>query len=42
MNRILQWILIIAGSVYLMDPDCTRYMVWCGFLLLTLAIRERR
>lgn len=42
MDRLLIWILVLAGSIYLTDPDTSRYMVWCGFLLLALMLRERR
>lgn len=42
MNRLLQWILIVFGFIFLMDPDCIRYVIWCGFLLLALVIKERR
>lgn len=42
MRRVLIWILILAGSVYMMDPDTARYMVWCGFLLMTVMLEDRR
>lgn len=41
MNRLLQWILIIMGFIFLLGPDL-KYVVWCGFLLLALVIKERR
>ena len=41
MNRIVQWVCIWFGFVFLLGDD-VKYVIWCGFLLLALVIKERR
>ena len=43
MNGLLQLIVILYGSIFLIEnPDATGYVIWCGFLLLALVMKERR
>ena len=40
MNKILQIICVWAGFVFLRGDE-DKYMIWCGFLLLALILKEK-